>query len=71
MLGVEADHETALKLAIELDHTIYDCLYLALALRLETRVITADRKFHAAIHRSKRFGGIVNLLDQFDPAALN
>ena len=29
--------------------TVYDCVYLALAVRLETRVITADERFERAI----------------------
>jgi predicted nucleic acid-binding protein len=27
-------------------YPVYDCVYLALATRLECRLITADRKFH-------------------------
>jgi predicted nucleic acid-binding protein len=36
-----------LRLAIRLRHPVYDCLYLALAMSENTRVITADRKLHA------------------------
>ena len=35
----------ALDLAVTLDHTIYDCVYLALAVQTEDVLITADRKF--------------------------
>jgi predicted nucleic acid-binding protein len=37
----------ALRLAIRLQHPVYDCLYLALAMSEDTRLITADRKLHA------------------------
>jgi predicted nucleic acid-binding protein len=38
-------NERALELALELDHPIYDCLYLACAERHEGPVITADKRF--------------------------
>lgn len=38
-----ADH--ALKLSISLGHPIYDCLFLALAIRESAPVVTADAKF--------------------------
>lgn len=38
----------ALQLSLQLQHSPYDCLYLAAALRRETFVITADVKFVAA-----------------------
>lgn len=37
--------ETATRLAIELDHPAYDCLYLALALAEGGPLVTADRRF--------------------------
>lgn len=40
-------------LSFELDHAIYDCVYLALAMREEVRVVTADRKFWNAAKRGK------------------
>ncbi len=45
---IEPILQRALKLAIELGHPIYDCLYLALALRHQTHVVTADRRFASA-----------------------
>jgi predicted nucleic acid-binding protein len=36
-------YEEALRLAIDLDHPIYDCFYLALALRNRAPLATADR----------------------------
>jgi predicted nucleic acid-binding protein len=44
-LAVEPYLEAALKLAIEIGHPVYACLYLALALHHETHVVTADRRF--------------------------
>lgn len=41
----EADLAGAWQLATELKHPLQDCLYLALALRLRTPPITADKKF--------------------------
>ncbi len=42
----------ALALAVRLDHPVYDCLYLALALDRDTALATADLRFAAAIARS-------------------
>ena len=36
----------ALDLAHQLNHPIYDCLYLALAIQEDSQVITADRRFY-------------------------
>ena len=41
----------ALRLAQLLDHPVYDCVYLALALLREVPVVTADRRFVAAAAR--------------------
>jgi predicted nucleic acid-binding protein len=35
-------HERALAIALELDHPVYDCVYLALAESEQTRLVTAD-----------------------------
>lgn len=43
--------EDAFRLAFRLRHPVYDCLYLALAVRENARVITADRDFYAAAGR--------------------
>jgi predicted nucleic acid-binding protein len=45
---IELDLAEAVRLAVALSHPVYDCLYLAAALREETYVVTADRRFHAA-----------------------
>ena len=52
-LPIEPHVERALALAIALDHPIYDCLYLAVALHHDTHVVTADRRFTAAAVRSE------------------
>jgi predicted nucleic acid-binding protein len=53
----------ALALAIELEHSVYDCLYLALALREDAVLVTADRRFHAVAQRSTTYALSVQLLD--------
>jgi len=35
----------AVEMAVELDHTAYDCIYLALAETLDDHVVTADQRF--------------------------
>jgi predicted nucleic acid-binding protein len=52
----------ALKIACELRHPVYDCLYLAAAVRCQAQVITADRRFHAVVNRHAIFGPMVALL---------
>jgi predicted nucleic acid-binding protein len=39
----------AARLALELSHPIYDCIYLALSLQANFPVITADQRFFAAV----------------------
>ena len=55
--------ESALRLALELGHPIYDCTYLALALREELPLVTADQKFAARLQRS----GYTRLLELIGP----
>jgi predicted nucleic acid-binding protein len=43
----------ALELAIELDHPIYDCFYLALAERERCPLVTADKRLVAAAKKMK------------------
>ena len=50
LVPIEDLIETALDLALELDHPIYDSLYLALAVRTGVTLVTADRRFVAAIN---------------------
>jgi predicted nucleic acid-binding protein len=60
-LAIEPHVEQALDLAVELGHPVYDCLYLTVALRHQTQMVTADRRFAAAVNGS-HFSGIVRLL---------
>lgn len=41
--------ETATRLAIELGHPAYDCVYMALALRQKLRFVTADKRLLATV----------------------
>ena len=59
---LEADLDAAMEIASALRHPIYDCIYLALALREGTHVITADRRFHQAVSRSGAYSGAVRML---------
>jgi predicted nucleic acid-binding protein len=42
----------ALDLAISLNQTVYDCLYLALAEARDSVMVTADRRFHDVVSGS-------------------
>ena len=61
--SIEDDLPAAADLANILGHPVYDCLYLAMAIRVNTYVVTADSRFHAAVDRSPRFKGAVRLLE--------
>jgi predicted nucleic acid-binding protein len=41
--------DDAMRLALSSGQAVYDCLYLALAIHRRCDLITADRKFHAAM----------------------
>lgn len=45
----------ALELALELDHPVYDCVYLALALERDARLVTADRRFVRSLAAHARY----------------
>lgn len=47
-----ADVPTALDFACMFDHSIYDCIYLAMAKRLDDVLWTADRKFAGQVKAS-------------------
>jgi predicted nucleic acid-binding protein len=42
---------SALDIALRLPHSIYDCLYLALAIELDCAVLTADKRLANAVAR--------------------
>jgi predicted nucleic acid-binding protein len=58
----EGDLPAAADLANTLGHPVYDCLYLAMAIRENTYVVTADRRFHAAVDKATSLKGKVRLL---------
>lgn len=66
-MAIEADVPTAIQLATAIGHPVYDCLYLALALRENTHVVTADARFHAAVQRSPDLKDAVRLLSSDIP----
>jgi predicted nucleic acid-binding protein len=53
----------AFSTAIELSHPIYDCLYLAAAIQLDQPLVTADRRFLAALKGSRHAGHAIALMD--------
>ena len=57
----------AVRLALALDHPVYDCVYLALAQRLGATVVTSDRRFVNAVAHTEH-GGIVTTLAEFTKA---
>ena len=57
----------AVRLAIALDRPVYDCVYLALAHRLDTRLITADHRFANALAPTEH-GYIVTTLADYATA---
>ena len=59
---IEDDLPAAADLANVLGHPVYDCLYLAMAIRENTYVVTADIRFHAVVNRSPTLKGTVRLL---------
>lgn len=59
---VEMDVEAALGLAAALRHPVYDCLYLACALRLGGQVVTADKGFLRATSARPDLADRVRLL---------
>src|SRR6202008_4382298 len=53
----------ALEFATRIQHPVYDCLYLALAVREDTHVVTADRRFVTACSKDKDLASRVRLLE--------
>ncbi len=56
----------ALQLALDLQHPIYDCMYLALAQRNRGLVVTADARFFDLVSASV-YAGMIARLDVFEP----
>ena len=53
----------AVRLALALDHPVYDCVYLALAHRIGATVVTADRQFVTAVSSTEHGEAVVTLAD--------
>jgi predicted nucleic acid-binding protein len=60
---IEDDLFAAADLAAELGHPVYDCLYLATAIREDAYVVTADHRFHAVVSQSPTLAGRVRMLE--------
>lgn len=44
--------DVALELALRTDRTVYDCLYVALAVRLDCHMVTADKRLANALSKT-------------------
>ena len=55
--------EPAMALARELDHSVYDCVYLALARRRGATLVTSDQKMVARLARTRYRNDVVRLVD--------
>ena len=53
----------AVRLALALDHPVYDCMYLALAHRMGATVVTADRRFVTAVASTEHGEAVLTLAD--------
>ncbi len=53
----------AVRLALALDHPVYDCVYLALAHRIGATVVTADRRFVTAVAPTEHGETVTTLAD--------
>ena len=55
--------EAAARIAIDLDHPAYDCLYLALAIANDCRFVTADGRFVRKIGQGRYRSRVISLID--------
>ncbi len=51
------------RLALALDHPVYDCMYLALAHRIGATVVTADHRFVTAVAPTEHGETVLTLAD--------
>lgn len=56
----------AARLAVGLDRPVYDCMYLALAYRVDARLVTADARFANALASTEHGGAVVSLSSLMD-----
>lgn len=54
----------AVRLAVALDRPVYDCVYLALAHRIDAQMVTADARFAKSLEATEH-GGAVTLLTDY------
>ena len=59
----EAVSADAVRLALALDHPVYDCVYLALAQRIGAVMLTADRRFVTAVAETEHGESVQTLAD--------
>lgn len=57
-VAIKPHMPSALALATDLKHPIYDCIYLAVALHRDTHVVTDDRRFGGATRRPDLAGRV-------------
>lgn len=63
--GDEAICTEALRFALELGQPAYDCMYLALAVRIGGKVVTADKRFVSAVDSTEYKSAVVPLWEFF------
>ncbi|MGH7119617.1 MAG: type II toxin-antitoxin system VapC family toxin [Acetobacteraceae bacterium] len=66
LLPTRALLEPATRIAIELDHPAYDCVYVALAIERDCRFVTADGRFLRKLdqgHRRQFRDSVITLAD--------
>ena len=63
--------QAALEIALRTGRTVYDSLYLALAVQLDSRVLTADEKLYHALKDGPLRERVVWIEDDLGPSASN
>lgn len=53
LLPMRSLFEAATRMAIEIDHPAYDCLYVALAVENKCQFVTADERFLRKLHQGR------------------
>ena len=56
----------AVRIAVALDRPVYDCMYLALAQSIGTRMVTADVRFVNALAMTEHKDAAMTLADLYD-----
>lgn len=62
LIGSRELLDAALRLSLDLGHPVYDCLYLALAIRDAIPLLTADRRLSNAVGKRKKLASHIRLL---------